>query len=148
MQATAKSMTDRPTMSSTSDSSSKEEEIIVLLLGVKRKKRKRQQRKMRVRPIFAKKRQQASSRNSLNPGDAVPPDLLKSHDKDLVCKWLRRFLMETSKCDGLLYPPSTLRSLVSGLNRVLQVNNAPFSVLNKTDPMCPFDVSWLHVVLF
>ena len=68
----------------------------------------------------------ASNRNTLNPEDAVPPDLLKSHDADLVCKWMCHFIMETLKCDGSLYLPSTLRSLVSGLICVLQVNNAPF----------------------
>ena len=41
--------------------------------------------------------------------------------------------METRKTDGSLYPPTTLRSLVSGLNRVLQSNKAPFSVLDKGD---------------
>ena len=41
--------------------------------------------------------------------------------------------METRKTDGSPYPPSTLRSLISGLNRVLQSNQAPFSVLDKGD---------------
>ena len=36
--------------------------------------------------------------------------------------------------DGSVYPPATLRSLVSGLNRILHSNRAPFSVLDKGDP--------------
>ena len=71
-----------------------------------------------------------SSRSS---SEAVPADLLQSHDASLVCKWLSRFVLETRKTDGSSYPPATLRSLVSGLNRVLQSNKAPFSVLDKSD---------------
>ena len=67
------------------------------------------------------------------PGDPVPADLMQSHDPELVCKWLCRFVMETRKTDGSRYPPSTLRSLISGLNQVLQSNQAPFSVLDKGD---------------
>ena len=65
--------------------------------------------------------------------DAVPSDLLMSHDADLVSKWLCRFVLETRKTDGTRYPPATLRSLVSGLNRELQRNKAPFSVLDNSD---------------
>ena len=65
--------------------------------------------------------------------DAVPSDLLMSHDADLVSKWLCRFVLETRKTDGTRYPPATLRSLVSGLNRELKRNKAPFSVLDKSD---------------
>ena len=75
-----------------------------------------------------------SNRCSLSPDDLVPEDLLASHNADLVCKWLCRFLLETRKTDGSLYPPSSLRSLICGLNRVLQNNEAPFSVVDKGDP--------------
>ena len=50
------------------------------------------------------------------PNDPVPADLMQSHDPELVGKWLCQFAMETRKTDGSLYPPSTLRSLISGLN--------------------------------
>ena len=33
-----------------------------------------------------------------------------------------------------MYPPATLRSLVSGFNRILHSNRASFSVLDKGDP--------------
>ena len=52
---------------------------------------------------------------------------------ELVSKWVCRFLLETRKSDGSPYPPASLRSLVCGLNRVLQKNKAPFSVLDKAD---------------
>ena len=41
--------------------------------------------------------------------------------------------METRREDGKPYPPSTIRVLVSGLNRILQANEAPFSVLDKSN---------------
>ena len=59
--------------------------------------------------------------------------LLASYHADLVCKWLWWFLMETRKTDGSLYPPSSLRSLICGVNCVLQSNEAPFSVVDKCD---------------
>ena len=65
--------------------------------------------------------------------DPVPANLLKSHDPGLVCKWLCRFVLETRKDNGEPYPPATLRCLLSGINRVLQRNNAPFSILDKGD---------------
>ena len=70
---------------------------------------------------------------SLIPDDPVLKELLASHDAYLVCKWLCRFVLETRKTDGSFYPPSTLRSLLSGLNRVVQSNQVPFSVLDKGD---------------
>ena len=69
----------------------------------------------------------------LGASEAVPDDLLASHDSQLVCKWLHLFVMETRKSDGSPYPPSCLRSLVCGLNHVLQNNKAPFSVVDKND---------------
>ena len=75
----------------------------------------------------------AINRSFLGASEAVPDDLLASHDPQLVCKWLCRFVMETRKSDGSCYPPSSLRCLVCGLNRVLQKNKAPFSVVDKND---------------
>ena len=74
----------------------------------------------------------AQSRSS-STSDGVPPDILRSHDAEVVCKWLCCFVLETRKTDGSRYPPATLRSLVSGLSRELQRNCAPFSVLDKSD---------------
>ena len=76
----------------------------------------------------------AANRCSVVPNDPVPKDLLASHNADLVCKWLCLFLIETRKTDGSVYPPSSLRSLICGVNRILQNNQAPFSVVDKGDP--------------
>lgn len=59
--------------------------------------------------------------------------VLRCDDTQVLCKWLCCFVLETRKEDGSPYPPSTLRSLVSGLNRIIKRNNIPFSVLDKTD---------------
>ena len=72
----------------------------------------------------------ASSRSS-SSSEIVAPDLPRSHDAELVCKWLCCFVLEARKTDSSRYPPATLRSLVSGLNRQLQRNKAPFFVLDK-----------------
>ena len=74
------------------------------------------------------------NRAAVGPEFAVPSDLLRSHDPDLVCKYLCFYMMETRREDGGMYPPSTLRSLISGVNRILQANKAPFSVLDRSNP--------------
>ena len=73
----------------------------------------------------------AESRSRSVPDDPVPDGLLQCHDHVKVCKYLCLFVLETRKEDGSPYPPSTLRSLLSGLNCVLQQNKTPFSVLDK-----------------
>ena len=75
----------------------------------------------------------ALNRSFLHASEAVPDDLLESHDPELLSKWLCRFLLEARKSNGSPYPPASLRSLLCGLNRVLQKNKAPFSVLDKTN---------------
>ena len=75
----------------------------------------------------------ALNHSFLGSRETVPADLLRSHDAELVCKWMCWFVIETRKTDGSAYPPAMLRSLVSGLSRVLQSNKASFSVLDKSD---------------
>ena len=75
----------------------------------------------------------ALNRSFVAPTEAVPTDLLESQDPQLICKWLCRFALEARKSIGSPYPPASLRSLVCGLNRVLQRNKAPFSVMDKAD---------------
>ena len=77
----------------------------------------------------------AIQRNAIASDDPVPLDLLSSHDPVLVSKHLRRFVMETRSTNGEPYPPATLRSLLSGINRILKANKAPFSIFNKEDPV-------------
>lgn len=72
-------------------------------------------------------------RNKRVPDEPVPLDLLKSHNADLVSKQLCRFVLETRREDGNRYPPATLRSLLSALNRIMQENKVPFSIFNKND---------------
>lgn len=76
----------------------------------------------------------AMQRNMIVPDDPVPLDLLNSHDPVLVSKHLQRFVMETRNTNGESYTPATLRSLLSGINRILKANKAPFSIFNKEDP--------------
>ena len=54
----------------------------------------------------------ASERSKRGASYCVPPDLLKSHDAELVAKWLSVFVMETRREDKKPYPPSTIRNLV------------------------------------
>ena len=90
----------------------------------------------------------AGNHYSLAPEYAVPKDLLASHDADLVCKWLCQFLMETRKIDSLLYPLSSLRSLIRGINHILQSNQAPFSVVDKCDSQFhPLLKLWIPLVV-
>ena len=73
-----------------------------------------------------------SRRGSEEP---VPEGLLQCHDPAVVCKWMCLFVLEARRADSKPYPPSTLRNILSGLNRILQSNKAPFSILNKKDPL-------------
>ena len=75
----------------------------------------------------------ARERNKCVPDDPVPLDLLRSQDANLVNKNLCRFILETRREDGNPYPPGTLRSLLSALNRIMQANKAPFSIYDKRD---------------
>ncbi len=75
----------------------------------------------------------AENRAKLVPDEPVPEDLLQCRDHAKVCKFLCLFVLETRKEDGSSYPPATLRSLLSGVNRELQRNGAPFSILDKHD---------------
>ena len=75
----------------------------------------------------------ARQRRERVPDDPVPEDLLQSHDPTQIVKYLCLYVLETRKEDGSPYPPATLRSLLSGINRVLQANKAPFSILDKHD---------------
>ena len=73
-------------------------------------------------------------RNKLMPGDPVPTDLLQCHDTSIVSKYLKYFVFEARTQDGKKYHPSTLRSLLSGLNRILKESKAPFSILDNGNP--------------
>ena len=78
-------------------------------------------------------KQWAKQRSEAVPTDPVPDDLLQCHDHERIVKYLCLYVLETRKEDGSRYPPATIRSLLSGINRVLQANKAPFSILDKHD---------------
>ena len=73
-------------------------------------------------------------RNVRMPGDPVPSSILQCHDKSAVCKFMRYFVLEVRREDGSQYPPSSIRSLLCGVNRILKDNEVPFSIMNKEDP--------------
>ena len=75
-----------------------------------------------------------TNRNERLPDNPIPLDLLECHDATKVCKYLCMFVLETRKSDGSEYPPCTIKALLSGLNRVLHANKAPFSILDKHNP--------------
>ena len=50
-----------------------------------------------------------------------------------VNKWLCRFVQETRKENGENYPPSTIRSLLSTFQRVMQGNKVTFRFFDKSD---------------
>ena len=63
------------------------------------------------------------ARNSSNPGDPVPNNLLMpSTTPDYVCKWLSRFVLEVRQSSGKPYPPKSLYSVFCGLYRVSRSN--------------------------
>lgn len=66
--------------------------------------------------------------------DSVLTDLLTCHDPKIVCKYMRYFVLEARTQDGKKYPPGTIRSILSGLNRILKDSKAPFSILDKASP--------------
>ena len=86
----------------------------------------------------------AVNRSFLGASEAVADDLVASHDPQLVCKWLCRFLIEVRKSDGSSYPPSSLRCLVCGLNRVLEKIKHPS--LLWTRRTTGFVICWKHSV--
>ncbi len=64
----------------------------------------------------------------------MPTDLLLCRDPATVCKYMRYFVLEARSHDGNKYPPGTIRSILSGLNRILRASKAPFSIFDKTNP--------------
>ena len=67
--------------------------------------------------------------------DEIPKNILDCRDPCVLSKFLRYFVLEVRKEDGSAYPPASIRSILSGINRVLKDNGAPFSIMNKEDPL-------------
>ena len=68
------------------------------------------------------------------PEDPIPENILECHDHGVLCKHVRYFVLHLRKEDGTPYPPSSIHSILSGLNRALKENGVSFSMKNKEDP--------------
>jgi len=68
------------------------------------------------------------------PEEAIPSNILESFDHEVLCKYMRCFVLEVRREDSEHYNAGTIRSLLCGLNRYMKENGAPFSMLDKTDP--------------
>ena len=58
-------------------------------------------------------------RKTSYPDDPVPEDILLSSDPELLNLNLSRFVIETRKANGEMYPPSTLHQLLCGILRFM-----------------------------
>ena len=73
-------------------------------------------------------------RNTRYPADPVPDDILVCSEPEIINLHLSRFIVETRKSNGEIYPPSTLHQLLCGiLRRMRELNpNCP-NFLDKND---------------
>ena len=60
----------------------------------------------------------------------------------IMCK----YILETRKSDGTKYRPGTIKSLIGGINRQLQLNKAPFSLFDRANVQCRDLCNTLDVV--
>ena len=68
------------------------------------------------------------------PEEPVPEGLLSSSDAQVLSKHLARYVVETRRANGNLYPPSTLHSLMCGLLRHMRsINPECPNFLDKKD---------------
>ena len=75
----------------------------------------------------------AEERNKRDQERKIESDILSCGVADRVSFVMRLFVLEVRKADGGKYPPSTLRNLLSGLNREMKKNKVEFSIMDKTD---------------
>ena len=74
------------------------------------------------------------ARNTSYPDDPVPEDILLSSDPELLNLHLSRFVIETRKANGEMYPPSTLHQLLCGILRFMREHNPECpNFLDKSD---------------
>ena len=88
----------------------------------------------------------ANNLNKSCSNDTVPIDLLECHDVTKVCKYMCKYILETRKSDGTKYPPGTIKSLIAGINRQLQLNKVPFSIFDRANVQCRDVCNTLDVV--
>ncbi len=77
--------------------------------------------------------QWSTSRSIKVPDNPVPEDILTTHDADLLCDWLSRYVLETRQSSGEPYPPKSIYSLLCGLLRVARERGSVLNFLDKTD---------------
>ena len=68
-----------------------------------------------------------SNSNVCNPSDPVPEDFLQCTDPVTLNKHLSKFIVETRKSSGELYPPVTLHQLLCGILRYMRRKKIPGS---------------------
>ena len=68
-----------------------------------------------------------TNRNISHPNDLIPSDIFQCTDTQTLSKYLSRFVVETRKSNGELYPPATLHQLLCGILRHTRSKN----------PTCP-----------
>ena len=75
-----------------------------------------------------------TERNIRCPDELIEEDILSCcSDAERASYVLRLFVLEVRKQNGEHYPPSTLRSILSGLNREFARNKIRFGILDKND---------------
>ena len=65
--------------------------------------------------------------------EQIDCDILCCNDPERLSNQLRLFVLEVRKMDGEKYPPGTIKSLLSGINRELAKNKADFSIMDRSD---------------
>uniref|UniRef100_A0A1X7V7N6 Uncharacterized protein n=1 Tax=Amphimedon queenslandica TaxID=400682 RepID=A0A1X7V7N6_AMPQE len=68
------------------------------------------------------------------PQELIELDILSAPTSpDCQCYILQLFALEVRKVNGDRYPPSSIRSLQSGIGRELADNKVPFNILDRND---------------
>ena len=74
------------------------------------------------------------ARNTNYPDDPVPDNILLCSDPELLNLHLSKFIIETRKANGEVYPPSTLHQLLCGILRLIREHNPECpNFLDKSD---------------
>ena len=76
----------------------------------------------------------AKQRNERMPQELIELDILSAPSSpDRLCYVLQLFALEVRKVNGDRYPPSSIRSLLSGIGRELADNKVPYNILDGND---------------
>uniref|UniRef100_A0A1X7VUV0 Tyr recombinase domain-containing protein n=1 Tax=Amphimedon queenslandica TaxID=400682 RepID=A0A1X7VUV0_AMPQE len=76
----------------------------------------------------------AKQRNKRMPQEPIELDIFSAPSSpDRLCYVLQLFTLEVCKLNGDRYPPSSIRSLLSGIGRELADNKVPFNIMDGND---------------